>query len=111
MESPENEITAEVNEPFRFMGTSKGAKLSSRIISRFADGPHNDVDYVLYLLAHPDEFGYATSVALQIWHSVYETFTVYFDPVIACAKDCEGDIFWDTLMKIWAMEWIDDVGM
>ena len=128
MESPET---------FRFMRTSKRAKSIPRTISGFADGPHNDGDHDLYLSAHPDEFGYAPSVALssapaeyhsKFSHSDYEA--LYFDPVITHTQShCGQKIakakllplyannphfpdnflghFDENLGEQWAIEWID----
>lgn len=137
VESPASEVIPEVPETFRSMKKSKRAESVPRIISRFADGPHNDGDHDLYLSQHYDEFGYAPSIALsssragyylKFEHSEYEN--LYFDPIIthtrshcgekvAAAKLLPEHInnpnFPDNFLghfdanqgKEWEMEWID----
>ena len=136
-EKPEDGVIPEVVETFRSLKVSKRAKLIPRVISRFADGPHNDGDHDLYLSAHSDEYGYAPSVALssspagyysKFSYSDYEI--LYFDPVIThtqshCGqKIAEAKLlpkyvdnpdfpnnflghFDENLGKEWEMEWID----
>lgn len=94
VECAEEDLKPDVPESYRSLRKSKRSETFPKYVSRFTNGPHNDGDHDCYLSLHPDEMGYAASIAMSSvplgYYDHSEFDKAVFDPLLTHSKSHWG---------------------